>query len=89
MIYFFCYVVKEIQNSHMRMRCTENIFDCLLILDCRVRPDLRLTSVMGYCLKFDYRICSFFSLFCDNYAWYIRVQANATAKVGCFKPVFH
>ena len=36
-----------------------------------------------------YRICSFFSLFCDNYAWFIRVQANATAKVGCFKPVFH
>ena len=87
MIHFFCYVVKGIQSTLICI--TENLFDCLLILDCRVRPDLRLTSVMGYCLKFDYRICSFFSLVCDNYAWYKRMQANATAKVGCFKPVFY
>ena len=68
---------------------TENLFDCLLILDCRVRPDLRLTSVMRYCLKFDYEYVAFSLFFCDNYAWYIRVQAKPTAKVGCFKPVFH
>ena len=52
MDWWFLSFVMSLREYRIPICITENLFDCLLILDCRVRPDLWLTSVMRYCLIF-------------------------------------